>query len=147
MPGPYLTIDEQLFPCKTRCPFIQYMSSKPHKFGIKFWVLTDAQSKYVCSASSYLGKDETRPADQDMPGDIVFKLSDSYLNQRREITTDNFFSSLRLANTLMAKKTTLLGTIRKQRREVPDGDAVLKKQPLYSSEIYKCQSGYTLTMY
>ena len=27
VPGPYLTIDEQLFPCKTRCPFIQYMSS------------------------------------------------------------------------------------------------------------------------
>ena len=147
VPGPYLTIDEQLFPCKTRCPFIQYMSSKPDKFGIKFWVLTDTESKYVSSASPYLGKEETRQADQDMPGDIVLKLCDSYLNQRRGITTDNFFTSLRLANTLIAKKTTLLSTIRKQRREVPDGDVVLKEQSLYSSEIYKCQSGCTLTMY
>ena len=80
MPRPYLTIDEQKFPCKTRCPFIQYMSSKPDKFGIKFWVLTDAESKYVSSASPYLGKEETREADQDMPGDIVLKLCDPYHN-------------------------------------------------------------------
>ena len=44
-----LTIDEQLFPCKTRCPFIQYMANKPDKFGIKFWLLADAQSKYLCN--------------------------------------------------------------------------------------------------
>ena len=30
-------IDEQLFPCRARCPFIQYMMpQKPAKFGIKF---------------------------------------------------------------------------------------------------------------
>ena len=36
-----LTIDEQLFPCKTRCPFIQHMPNKPDKFGIKFgfWLM------------------------------------------------------------------------------------------------------------
>ena len=33
-----LTIDEQLFPCKTRCPFKQYMPNKRDKFGIKFWL-------------------------------------------------------------------------------------------------------------
>ena len=41
-----LTINEQLFPCKARCPFTQYMANKPDKFGIKFWLLADAQSKY-----------------------------------------------------------------------------------------------------
>ena len=44
-----LTIDEQLFPCKTRCPLIQYMPNKPDKFGMKFWLLADVTSKYLCN--------------------------------------------------------------------------------------------------
>ena len=34
-----LTVDEQLFPCNTRCPFIQYMPNKLNKLEIKFWLL------------------------------------------------------------------------------------------------------------
>ena len=30
-----LTVDEQLMPCRARCSFIQYMPSKPDKYGIK----------------------------------------------------------------------------------------------------------------
>ncbi|XP_046399972.1 uncharacterized protein LOC124166486 [Ischnura elegans] len=29
IPGPYVTIDEQLFPTKARCPFLQFMSNGP----------------------------------------------------------------------------------------------------------------------
>ena len=57
VPNCDLTIDEQLFPCKTRCSFIQYMANNPDKFGIKFWLLTDAQSKYLCNGKPYLGRD------------------------------------------------------------------------------------------
>ena len=32
VPNVYLTVDKQLFPCKARCQFIQYMASKPDKF-------------------------------------------------------------------------------------------------------------------
>ena len=60
IPGPDLTIDEQLFPCKSRCSFIQYMSSKPNKFGIKFWCLAEKPSKYLCNSFPYLGKDPIR---------------------------------------------------------------------------------------
>lgn len=35
IPGPYLTIDEQLFPSKARCRFTQFMASKPDKYGQK----------------------------------------------------------------------------------------------------------------
>ncbi|KFM63748.1 hypothetical protein X975_01648, partial [Stegodyphus mimosarum] len=31
-----LVVDEQLFPSKARCKFIQYMSNKPNKFSVKF---------------------------------------------------------------------------------------------------------------
>ena len=32
VPSPYITVDEQLLPCKAKCRFIQYMPNKPDKF-------------------------------------------------------------------------------------------------------------------
>lgn len=36
VPESSVTVDEQLFPTKSRCKFTQYMAQKPDKFGIKF---------------------------------------------------------------------------------------------------------------
>ena len=41
-PPEFLTIDEQLSPYHGKCPFRQFMPSKPAKYGIKWWVLCDA---------------------------------------------------------------------------------------------------------
>ena len=54
------SIDEQLFPTKARCRFTQYIPSKPYKFGIKFWLAVDVQTKYILNGFPYMGKDETR---------------------------------------------------------------------------------------
>jgi len=45
VPNVYVTVDEQLLPCKARCTYIQYMANKPDKFGIKFRMMVDADSK------------------------------------------------------------------------------------------------------
>ncbi|GFX80117.1 DDE_Tnp_1_7 domain-containing protein [Trichonephila clavipes] len=60
-PGPYITIDEQLSLSKARCRFTHYMPNKPDKFGIKFWLAADVDSKYVLNGLRYLGKDEECP--------------------------------------------------------------------------------------
>ena len=78
VPNCDLTIDEQLFPCKTRCLFIQYMANEPDKFGIKFWLLADAQSKYLCNGKPYLGKDISRSRCSDLPGDVCLTLLQPY---------------------------------------------------------------------
>ncbi|CAD7093078.1 unnamed protein product [Hermetia illucens] len=44
--GKNVTVDEQLVPFRGRCPFTQYIPSKPHKYGIKIWCLCDANWKY-----------------------------------------------------------------------------------------------------
>ena len=51
-----ITIDEQLLPCKVRCKFIQYNPNKPDKFGIKFWMAVNVESKYLCNGFPYLGR-------------------------------------------------------------------------------------------
>ena len=38
-PSEYVTVDEELVPFRSRCPFRQYISSKPDKYGMKlFWI-------------------------------------------------------------------------------------------------------------
>ena len=142
-----LTIDEQLFPCKTRCPFIQYMANKPGKFGITFWLLADAQTKYLCNGKPYLGKDPTRSRCTDLPGDVCLNLLQPYFEKGYNVTTDNYFTSLKLAEELMTKKTTILGTIRKKRREVPNTESLMKDKLLHDSQIFSSPSDCSLTVY
>lgn len=42
-PGEYSTIDEQLFPTKTRFKCSQFMALKPDNYGIKFLLAIDIQ--------------------------------------------------------------------------------------------------------
>lgn len=57
-PGENVTVDEQLFPTKTRCPFTQFMKDKPDKFGVKFYLVVDVDSKYILNGFPYTGKDD-----------------------------------------------------------------------------------------
>ncbi|XP_073537704.1 uncharacterized protein [Phyllobates terribilis] len=91
-PGPYITVDEQLFPSKTRCPFTQYMPSKPDKYGHKYWLTVDKRSKYLANGFPYLGKDDTRRAEDRLADHVVMKLLDPFLKKGRNVTTDNYFT-------------------------------------------------------
>ena len=70
-PGPNITIDEQLFPTKARCRFTQYMPNKPDKFGIKFWLAVDVDTKYILNVIPYLGKEESRASSQRLSNWVV----------------------------------------------------------------------------
>ena len=142
-----LTIDKQLFPCKTRCPFIQFMPKTPDKFGVKFWVLVDAKSKYPCKEKPYLGKDPTRTRENDLPADVCLLLMQSFVKKGYNVAMDNFFTCINLADKLQAQKTTLLGTVRKQRKEIPKVETMMKSKPLYSAVVYQSPSNTTLTIY
>ena len=98
----------------------------------------DVQSKYVINGFPYLGKDETRTSTP-LGEFVVLKLAEPYLHQGRNITTtDNFFTSIPLAEKLVAKRTSLVGTIRANKRELPKPAKIKKdKMKLYSSEHYK----------
>ena len=60
---------------------------------------------------------------------------------------DNYFTSINLAEKLKEGKTTLLGTIRKKRKEIPKVEGMIKGKPLYLSEIYQSPFKATLTIY
>ena len=53
IPGCNLTVDEQLLTCRGRCPFRQYIPSKPGMYGIKIWTICDSATSYVLKMDIY----------------------------------------------------------------------------------------------
>lgn len=74
------------------------------------------------------------------------ELSQPFFGTNRDIVTDNFFTSHLLAVDLLSNGLTLLGTLRKQRREVP---AIMRaRNPPHTSHfIYDHAAKITLTSY
>ena len=140
-----VTVDEQLYPFRGRCRYVQYMPSKPAKYGLKFWILGDANSFYVSNIDMYTGKDEGRTENLGMH--VVLKLSQHLHMSGRNITCDNFFTSLKLARELKTKNISIVGTIRNNRREVPKEFREIKNKKLFDSDFAYNQGGIQLTSY
>ncbi|XP_033971282.1 piggyBac transposable element-derived protein 4-like [Trematomus bernacchii] len=113
----------------------KYMPNKPDKFGIKFCLAADVDSKYMLNGFPYLGKDASRPATQRLGENVVLRLVEPFVGKGRNITTDNFFTSLPLAKALLAKNTSLVGTIKRNKRELPP--SVQGRSELFSTKVLK----------
>jgi len=117
--NPYVnvTIDEQLVAFRGKCPFRQYMPSKPAKYGIKFWVNVCAESSYVWRIQPYLGKHESSVPERNQGSRVVIDLISGL--KGHNVTVDNFFTSYELGQMLLQRKLTMVGTIRKNKSSIP----------------------------
>lgn len=120
IPYEYVTVDETLVAFRGRCRFKQYMPSKPAKYGLKFWCLCDAATGYCLRMKPYLGLDSAGGARATGLGQHVVLDLTERLDVGRTVVTDNFFTSLALAQKLRDRNLGLIGTVRKNRREVPE---------------------------
>uniref|UniRef100_A0A1B6E2X5 PiggyBac transposable element-derived protein domain-containing protein n=1 Tax=Clastoptera arizonana TaxID=38151 RepID=A0A1B6E2X5_9HEMI len=145
--GEFVTIDEQLVPFRGRCSFRQYMKSKPAKYGLKVLTMTDAKTYYVKTMEVYLGKQpEGSPYEvSNRPSDVVLRLVKTIENSGRNITADNWFTSIPLVNQLLNKKLTYVGTVRKDKVEIPPV-MTSKKREAYDT-IFGFQEKITLLSY
>ena len=81
----------------------------------------------MCNERPYLGKDPSRKKENDLPTDVCLSLLKPYFKKGYNATTGNFFSNIKPAETLNFEKTTIIGTIRKQRKEIPSVKLTMKK--------------------
>ena len=136
-PQPVMTVDEQLLPSRNRCRFLQYMSNKPDKYGIKFWLLVDNKTKYCFNQRPYLGNENERH-DEPLAKFVVKKLVEPIKGNGYHVTGDNFFSSVPLVDYLLQQKITYLGTVRKSSRSLSEAikntKLSLKESVFFSSE-------------
>lgn len=144
-PGAFLTIDEQLVPFRGRCPFRVYMKSKPDKYGIKIWVVADSELHYALNSQVYLGKvGNNQEVGQGQR--VVEDLSRIYYGTGRNITCDNFFTSIPLAKSLLQKNLTLVGTIRANKKELPR-EFLKNRRREENSSIFGFQNDITIVSY
>ncbi|XP_059209533.1 piggyBac transposable element-derived protein 4-like [Centropristis striata] len=131
-PGPHVTVDERLVPFRGRCPFRQYMPNKPAKYGIKMWAACDAKSSYVWNLQVYTGKPPGGRPEKNQGMRLVLEMTEGL--QGHNITCDNFFTSYRLGDELQKRKLTMLGTVRKNKPELPSEILKMQGRPLHSSK-------------
>ena len=125
-PTENLTIDEQLYPYKGRTKFTQYIPSKPAKYGIKVWWICDSQNHYPLNGLIYTGQSTTGRRDVNQGERVVKLLTAPYKNSGRNITMDNFFTSLPLAKSLLSWKLTIVGTLRNNKPYIPKRNGSIK---------------------
>ena len=138
-------MDEQLVGCRGRIPGRTYMSSKPRKYGLKIFWACESSIGYALNAMAYGGREGDR-VHRNLGQDVVMKLVEPYFETGRDVCTDSFFTTYNLAKLLLEKKLTLLGTVRRQRRDVPR--SIMNKMELYNSKfVYNHQDGICLVVY
>lgn len=120
-PSEFVTIDEKLEAFRGRCSFRQYIPSKPNKYGIKIYALTDAKMFYTSNLEVYVGQQHEGPYKVDNGSQALVKRLCSVIDKSgRNITCDNFFTSIPLVDSLMQNhKLSVIGTIRKNKKELP----------------------------
>lgn len=143
--GKCATVDEQLVPYRGRCAFRQYMPMKPAKYGLKFFLLCDADTRYAYNCIPYTGMlDGVREKNQGQL--VVLELCENLSN--RNITCDNFFTLFELAKKLKTQRMTLVGTFRKNRKELPPILVDVRRKPIYTTvEAYNHTLPATLVSY
>lgn len=143
----YVTVDEKLESFRGRCGFRQYIPSKPNKYGIKIFALCDAKVFYTSHMEVYVGRQPAGPYQSDSSAkSVVERLCQHIYYSNRNVTTDNWFTSLELSESLRSKGLTLIGTIRKNKRELPLEFNQSSNRPVGSS-MFGFGNGTTLVSY
>lgn len=150
--GSYACIDEMLLAFRGRCRFKMYMPKKPAKYGIKIQCLTDARSGYLLNAYIYLGKDSdglnlpTEYQRLKKPTQAVLRLISPIEGSNRNVTTDNWYTSVELLDALKDKHLTVVGTVRKNQKEIPK-EFLPARHRLVDSTIFGFTKYITISSY
>ncbi|KAG5865977.1 hypothetical protein JTB14_011972 [Gonioctena quinquepunctata] len=136
-PQKKLSIDDSMLLWRERLMFRQYIKNKKHKYGIKFYLLTESTGT-IMKIEIYTG------AADDMGGErhatkIVLNLANNYLDQGYSLYMDNFYNSVDLARQLLERNTYCTGTLRNGRKGSPSEEKTAKLKSGKSVQRYSRQ--------
>ncbi|KAM4613310.1 piggyBac transposable element-derived protein 4-like [Polymixia lowei] len=143
-PGPEVTVDERLVPFRGRCPFKQYMDSKPGKYGIKIWVACDSKSSYAWKMQIYTGKPADGRPEKNQGMRVVLDMTAGL--KGHNVTCDNFFTSYALGQELLKRNLTMVGTVRQCKPDLPPELVSIKGREVLSSK-FAFTDTHTLVSY
>ncbi|XP_017795072.1 PREDICTED: piggyBac transposable element-derived protein 4-like [Habropoda laboriosa] len=117
-PSEYVSIDESLMKYKGRLAYKQFNPSKRARFGIKIYKLCEASTGFCHQFKIYTGQDKIDRNDS-ASENVTIELSKSIINKGYTLFLDNWYSSPNLFLKLHQRKTNVIGTVRKNRKNMP----------------------------
>ena len=152
--GDYLAIDECLYALRNKLSFKQYNKTKPAKYGLLFKELNSVRIPYTHRSEVYAGK-PMEEGDYYVKGtdQITLRLIDRYQVfcevKGRNVSFDNLYTSIPLAQELMKRGLTCIGTVKFNRRGVPKEIRAIKGREENSTVVWweKEKQKMTLTSY
>ncbi|XP_055918320.1 piggyBac transposable element-derived protein 3-like [Eupeodes corollae] len=132
-PHETITVDEQLFPYRGKTKFTQFIPSKPAKYGIKIWWAYDSKTKYPLEGKLYTGRGEGEERESNQGQNVLLQLANRYSNTGRTLVADNFFTTLEGTKRLAGIGLAFVGTVRSNKRFLPEEMKKNSSRPLLSS--------------
>ncbi len=132
VPGRNLSLDETLIRAFGRIKFKVRIISKAARYGIKLYVITDAETAFVLKVIIYTGKTTYGPEDQqDMKKtvSIVKLLCQNFDGSYRTVFVDRFYTSIDLLKELDKMKLFVTGTC--MRNRIPKELVIAKSSVIY----------------
>lgn len=123
-------MDEQLLPYRGKTRFTQYVPTKPAKYGIKVWWICDAKNYYPLSGQICTSK-SGRETNQGKH--VVKHLAAPFKGSGRNISMNNFFTSLPLAEDLLSWNLMIVGTLKQNKKYIPEKMRASESQKVLSS--------------
>lgn len=124
-PTKELSLDESMLLWRGRLYFRQYIQNKKHKFGIKFYVLTQPDG-LVLKTRIYCGSSDPIVGGKGHVDKVVKYLLNDYYGVGHSVYIDNLYNSVEFTEYLLDKNTYVTGTLRGNRKGNPS-DVVSKK--------------------
>ncbi|XP_023234619.1 piggyBac transposable element-derived protein 4-like [Centruroides sculpturatus] len=126
-PEEALTIDEGMYPFRVCVSSKVYMAKKPNKYGIKLYILAEANTGYIWNFEVYHGREQNI---ENTAASVVKRLVDPLSNKGHTVYVDWFYTSISLAEYLSEVDTGMVGKVMKTRKGLPTAlkEAKLKKE-------------------
>lgn len=142
VPDDYLSLDETLYPTRVQISFKQYNPDKPAKYGLLFKSINGARYPYTHQTIVYSGKPVEEPNEYYVAGTIEYikRLVDTLSKHQRlagrNISMDRLYTSFEVADWLLQKKITMVGTIQANRVGIPAELKTVNNRGINSYELY-----------
>lgn len=133
-PSTYMTVDETILGFRGNCGFKIYQPQKPDKYGLKIVTLCDAGNSYFFNGVPYTGPVPRVRGSLMIPTQEAIKLTTPIHGSERTITADNYFTSTELATEMLQRNLTLIGTVRRNRSEIPQRMLEARRRDLMKSK-------------
>jgi hypothetical protein len=136
-PSKYLTLDELMVAYKGDSDIKQYIPSKPHPHGFKFFGV--ACDSYLLHQELYEGSSDV-VSENGKIHDLVLRLIEPFANHNHVVFADNYFMSPTVVKSAAERGIAMCGSVRLDRVGMPDtsliNDKLLRSMHVYGSRHY-----------